>query len=635
MAFFGNRTAVNIKLLGVTLCLALAFFMPRANLDVQGQGPAPGQDQGAAQDQVRAQDQARGQDQAETQAQAQTQAQLNQDPTQTLLYEIEVQRTIPHDPTAHMQGLLVYEGKLYESEGREHDDGNGSLVRNSSLRELDPTTGEVLRRLDQSGFWSEGLARVAGRLIQLTYQAGTARAFDLATFEELETYSYEGEGWGLCFDGQRLIRSDGSRQLFFHDPQTFAPTGSVTITYEGQPVQNFNELACVGEHVYANMFPYADNPAAIDHGLGRDHIVRIDMQTAEIDAVIDAGGLLSDVEKEELGVLDFNGIAYDAASDEFYLGGKFWPEIYVVKLVPAKPSQETETPDPTPSPTRTTHPSTTMTPSQTPSITSTPSQTLEPTPAPLVPEVLEYEILSTQPHDPSIYTQGLLIHDDKIYESAGNPNFTDRPSSLRELDLETSEELRISELPDTFYGEGLARVAEELFWITWLDRTAFVFNIETFSQERSYDYVGEGWGLCFDGEDLVMSDGSDELFFRDPENFRITRRVNVTREGVPQGQLNELECVDGAVYANVWKREDIVRIDSKTGEVTGVLDARGLRPATATHNEAVLNGIAWNEADDTFLVTGKLWDVMYKIRIGPPLPPGLYLPYLARDHVIR
>ena len=555
-----------------------------------------------------------------------------QDLSQTELFKIEVQRSIPHDRTAHMQGLLLYEGKLYESEGRELEDDDGNLVRRSSLRELDPNTGEVLRRLDQSGFWSEGLARVAGRLIQLTYQAGTARAFDLATFEELETYSYEGEGWGLCFDGMRLVRSDGSRQLFFHDPQTFAPTGSMTITYEGQPIQNFNELACVGEHVYANMFPYVDNPAAIDHDLGRDHIVRINMQTAEVDAVIDAGGLLSDAEKENLGVLDFNGIAYDADADEFYLGGKFWPEIYVAKLVPVEPADETETPEPTdPSPT----PSSTFHAPDTPTPTRRPTRTPESTKVPLVPEILEYEILGTQPHDPSIYTQGLLIHGDKIYESAGNPNFTDRPSSLRELDLETSEELRITELPNSFYGEGLARVADELFWITWLDRTAFVFDIETFTQQRSYDYIGDGWGLCYNGDELVMSDGSDELFFRNPENFRLTRRLKVTLEGFPLSQLNELECVDGSVYANVWKREDIVRIDDETGEVTGILDARGLRPATATHTEAVLNGIAWNAADDTFLITGKLWDIMYKIRLKSPVPPGIYLPYLARDHETR
>jgi glutaminyl-peptide cyclotransferase len=220
--------------------------------------------------------------------------------------------THPHDPTAFTQGLLFYNGHLYESTG---------LYGRSELRKLDLKTGKVLRRVPlESRFFGEGLARVGGQLIQLTWWENTAFVYDLNTFARIKTHSYKGEGWGLCFDGRYLYRSDGSNKLFLHDFNTFKVVGTVSVTRGGRAQANLNELACVGEDIYANVYL-------------TDDIVRIDKHSGRVTARIDAGNLLTPRERAALSAgATLNGIAHDPSEDVFYLTGKLWPKLFKVRF---------------------------------------------------------------------------------------------------------------------------------------------------------------------------------------------------------------------------------------------------------------------------------------------------------------
>jgi glutamine cyclotransferase len=229
--------------------------------------------------------------------------------------------------------------------------------------------------------------------------------------------------------------------------------------------------------------------------------------------------------------------------------------------------------------------------------------------------MLSWETLGSFPHDPHAWTEGLLIDDaGRLFESTGIVGQT----SVRELDRHTGEVLRSAAPPEEVYGEGLAMVGDRLIQLTWRDEVALAWDPETFELLGSFPYTGEGWGLCFDGTRLVMSDGSATLTFRDPGTFEPTGSVQVTAAGQPVVKLNELECVGDEVWANVWETDYIVRIDAATGTVTGVLDMTGLAvpDPSASDPGAVLNGIAYDPEQGTFLLTGKLWPTMYQVRVG-------------------
>jgi glutamine cyclotransferase len=232
---------------------------------------------------------------------------------------------------------------------------------------------------------------------------------------------------------------------------------------------------------------------------------------------------------------------------------------------------------------------------------------------------LEWEVVRRMAHDTTAWTEGLLYDETgRLYESTG----INGQSQVRELDPDTGEVLRFVATPDDAYGEGLAIVGDEFIQLTWKEGQAYRFDRATLTPQGSFDYTGqgEGWGLCNDGARLVMSNGSDTLTFRDPATFAIIGTVAVTASGQPLDRLNELECVDGAVWANVWETPYIVRIDPATGLVTGVLDATGLLvpdPSLADRG-AVLNGIAKVPGSDTFLLTGKRWPEAIEVRISEP-----------------
>jgi glutaminyl-peptide cyclotransferase len=227
---------------------------------------------------------------------------------------------------------------------------------------------------------------------------------------------------------------------------------------------------------------------------------------------------------------------------------------------------------------------------------------------------IDWQVVSRRAHDPQAFTQGLqLDRRGRLFESTGQYG----ESSLREVEPASGDVLRRLELPADWFGEGLAVVGDDLVQLTWRAGIATRRDADTFEHLDTYLYDGEGWGLCFDGERLVMSDGSDQLTFRDPATFDAIGSIEVTLDGEPLRRLNELECVDGAVWANVWLSDSLVRIDPGSGRVTGTLDLSGIiEPHPRTIDaDAVLNGIAWDAAAGTFLVTGKRWPELIEIRL--------------------
>lgn len=217
------------------------------------------------------------------------------------------------------------------------------------------------------------------------------------------------------------------------------------------------------------------------------------------------------------------------------------------------------------------------------------------------------------PHDRAAFTQGLLMFDGKVYESTGLLG----QSSLRRTDPDSGVvEARVSLDPQLF-GEGLARVGGRLIQLTWQNGRAIVWTLATLQKEREFTYEGEGWGLCFDGKRLVMSDGSDRLTFRDPETFAKLGEVAVRRAGAAVRSLNELECTGGVVYANIWQDTHIARIDAASGEVTGWIDASGLLDGDERVGADVLNGISEIPGTRHLLLTGKLWPRAFEVELIP------------------
>jgi glutaminyl-peptide cyclotransferase len=229
------------------------------------------------------------------------------------------------------------------------------------------------------------------------------------------------------------------------------------------------------------------------------------------------------------------------------------------------------------------------------------------------PQRLKVKVLSVRPHDPDAFTQGLLLYNGSLFESTGQNG----RSSLREVNPRTGEVKRKVDLPEEYFGEGLALAGSRLFQLTWQNQKAFVYNRADFKRVGELRYDGQGWGLSWDGHRLVMTDGSDRLTFRDPETFAVTGEVHVTLAGQAVQNLNELECVEGVVYANVWQTDSILRIDPASGKVTAVIDASNLLSPAERERTDVLNGIAWDPARKTFLITGKLWPKLFEVAFVP------------------
>ena len=224
---------------------------------------------------------------------------------------------------------------------------------------------------------------------------------------------------------------------------------------------------------------------------------------------------------------------------------------------------------------------------------------------------MRVQVVHSYPHDRGAFTQGLLLDGGKLFESTGLVG----RSSLREVELATGRVIRKVDVPPPIFAEGLALTGDKLIQLTWQNGKALVYDKRTFSQTGEFAYRGEGWGLCAAGNELIMSDGSATLTVRRATDFGVVRTISVTMDGQPLPQLNELECVAGAVYANVWMRDLIVRIDPKTGRVSQRIDAPSLlSPIERQNPDMVLNGIAYDSSDQTFLITGKLWPKVFRVR---------------------
>lgn len=228
-------------------------------------------------------------------------------------------------------------------------------------------------------------------------------------------------------------------------------------------------------------------------------------------------------------------------------------------------------------------------------------------------ERLRVEVVERLPHDATAFTQGLELDGDVLYESAGLYG----ESSVRVADPRAGAVRERRDLDARYFAEGLTKLDDELVVLTWREGVAFVLDAQTLDERGRHAYEGEGWGLCDDDERLVMSDGTSTLTFRDRTTFASIGRVDVTLEGQPIDQLNELECVDGDVYANVWQTDTIVRIDPASGRVTATIDAAGLLTDAERRDADVLNGIAYDDATGTFLITGKHWPALFRVRFVP------------------
>ncbi|MCK2237968.1 MULTISPECIES: glutaminyl-peptide cyclotransferase [unclassified Crossiella] len=229
------------------------------------------------------------------------------------------------------------------------------------------------------------------------------------------------------------------------------------------------------------------------------------------------------------------------------------------------------------------------------------------------PEKLRVELLETRPHDPGAFTQGLELADGALYEGTGQEG----SSSLRRVDPVTGVVQQRADLPADHFGEGITVIGDKIWQLTWQQGLALRWDRQTLTRTGQANYEGEGWGLCHDGNRLVMSNGSDQLTFRDPGSFAVTGTVTVRHAGAAVSKLNELECVNGVVWANVWQTDEILRIDPASGAVTGTVDASGLLRPEQQERADVLNGIAAIPGTDEFLVTGKLWPALFRVKFVP------------------
>lgn len=248
---------------------------------------------------------------------------------------------------------------------------------------------------------------------------------------------------------------------------------------------------------------------------------------------------------------------------------------------------------------------------------ATPAATLSPAAAAAdagsVPvPIYGFEVVGTFPHDARAFTQGLVFHEGALLESTGQYG----ESTLRRVELKTGRVLQRVEIGPQFFGEGLTLLGGKLYQLTWQNKRGFVYDPQTLEKTGEFRYDGEGWGLTNDGQSLILSDGTNQLRFLDPETFRVTRTISVFDRGRPLRELNELEYVRGEIYANIWHDERIVRLDPQTGTILGWIDLRGLiTRAELADEEAVLNGIAYDAAGDRLFVTGKMWPKLFEIKV--------------------
>ena len=225
--------------------------------------------------------------------------------------------------------------------------------------------------------------------------------------------------------------------------------------------------------------------------------------------------------------------------------------------------------------------------------------------------VLGYQVVNTYPHDKDAFTQGLLFRDGALFESTGLKG----RSSLRKVRLETGEVLQQEKIDSRYFAEGLTDWGNRLVQLTWETNVGFVYDLKSFARLQTFTYAGEGWGLAHDDRRLIMSDGTPTLRFLDPQTFKVIGQISVKDGDLPVEDLNELEFIEGEIYANVWTTDRVAIIAPATGQVTAWIDLAGLMPRGFTSGDAVLNGIAYDALRRRLFVTGKLWPRLFEIKV--------------------
>ncbi len=238
--------------------------------------------------------------------------------------------------------------------------------------------------------------------------------------------------------------------------------------------------------------------------------------------------------------------------------------------------------------------------------------------------IYTWRVIATYPHDTNAFTQGLVFTNGVLYEGTGWYG----ASSLRRVELDSGSVLQQHNLGNAYFGEGIAIVSDTIYQLTWQNGVAFTYDKTSFTPLGVFSYTTEGWGLTYDGQRLIMSDGSATLLFRDPTTFAVLGQVQVMDGSLPVNRLNELEYINGEVWANVWMTDWIARIDPATGRVTGWIDLRGIitpHPRLSDPN-AVLNGIAYDAVGGRLFVSGKRWPALFEIEVYRLL----YMPLVSR-----
>lgn len=231
------------------------------------------------------------------------------------------------------------------------------------------------------------------------------------------------------------------------------------------------------------------------------------------------------------------------------------------------------------------------------------------------PATINYNVIASYPHDTSYYTEGFQLYKDYLFESTGNYGV----SKLVKVDVKTGKPVKELSLNEKYFGEGLTVLNDTIYQMTYREKTGFVYDMN-FKQIRTFTYETEGWGMTTDGKSLIMSDGSSNLYYRDPKNFSTQKIVSVLDNNGPVSNVNELELVDGYIYANIWNTNDIIKIDPSNGHVIGKMDCSGLLekkglPGPNYDIGNVLNGIAYDPTKKTLLITGKLWPLIFEVQL--------------------
>jgi glutamine cyclotransferase len=230
------------------------------------------------------------------------------------------------------------------------------------------------------------------------------------------------------------------------------------------------------------------------------------------------------------------------------------------------------------------------------------------------PPIFTYEVVNSYPHDDKAFTQGLQFYNGYLYESTGENG----ESSVRQVELQTGKVLKMTPLAADLFGEGLTIMNGKIYQITWNDHKAFTYDLNTLQKINEQAYQYEGWGLTSDGKNLIATDGSNKIRFLDPNSLQEVNSIEVKNRNSKIDDLNELEFIKNEIWANIWHKDMIVRVDPKDGKILAWVDLSGLRPQeTYRDNEAVLNGIAYDEQNDRLFVTGKRWPKIFEIKLKP------------------